>query len=261
MASLSNHQSSQFTKLIYIGDSGTGKTGSLVSLVQDGYKLRVLDFDNGLDALVAWINKECPDKITQVDFETVRDKYKSGPGGPTVAGQAKAFVDGLKLMEKWTDETDPAEWGEDTIFVLDSLTSFGKAAFEWAKGMNPTAKDPRQWYFSAQQAVENTIALLTGEPFHSNVIVISHINYRELQDGTTKGYTNAVGSALGPKLALYVNTLVLAESSGSGKNVHRKIKTVPTTTIDLKTPAPFKIESELDLGTGMSEIFKMLKGK
>ena len=49
----SEHKSRKYVKLLYLGDSGTGKTGSLVSLVQAGYKLRVIDLDDGLDALTA----------------------------------------------------------------------------------------------------------------------------------------------------------------------------------------------------------------
>ena len=51
MPSLANHQSNEFTKLLIEGDSGSGKTGALASLVKAGYKLRILDMDNGLDAL------------------------------------------------------------------------------------------------------------------------------------------------------------------------------------------------------------------
>lgn len=259
MPSLTDHHSGSFIKLAYIGDSGTGKTGSLTSLVAAGYKLRILDLDNGLDALVQHIRQECPDKLANVDYETVRDKYSSTPMGPQVKS-AKAFVAAIKLMEKWSDDSDPAEWGADTIFVLDSGTSFGKAGFEWARGMNPGAKDPRQWYFSAQQAFENTIALLTGEAFRTNFILISHVSYRELQDGTTKGYASAIGSALGPVISKYFNSLVLAETSGSGKNVRRRIRTVPTSVVDLKNPAPFKVEAELPLESGLATLFETLKG-
>jgi GTPase SAR1 family protein len=37
MTSLAEHHSSHIVKLLYIGDSGTGKTGSLTSLVKGGY--------------------------------------------------------------------------------------------------------------------------------------------------------------------------------------------------------------------------------
>lgn len=253
MPTLDQHQSSSYTKVVYIGDSGTGKTGSLVSLLADDYKFKILDMDNGLDALVHYAREQCPDKLSNVEFETIRDEYKSTKSGPMIRGQPKAFVGALDILTQWSEIEDP-----NTIFVLDSLSAFGRAAFEWAKGMNPLAKDPRQWYFSAQQGVESTIAMLTGEQFKMNVILISHVNYKEIIEGVHKGYVNAIGSALGPTIAKYFNTLILAESSGSGTNVRRKIKTLPTGVIDLKVPNP-KVDKELPLETGLSTLFKQLK--
>lgn len=258
MPKLSSHQSGKFVKLIYIGDSGTGKTGSTVSLLAEGYKLRFLDMDNGLDVLRQFASRDCPDKLDNVEFITLRDKMRAGPAGPVVSNP-KAFTDSLKFLTKWEDESDPAEWGEDTFLVVDSVSAWGKAAFNWAVGLNPTAKDPRQWYFTAQKAIEDAIALLSSEAFRTNVLLISHINYRELQDGTTKGYPNAVGSALGPIISRYFNTLLLAESTGMGKNTRRKIKTLPTGVIDLKNPAPFKIEAEYPLESGLAEIVRNIK--
>lgn len=259
MPSLADHHAAEIAKLIYIGDAGTGKTGSLVSLVGAGYKLRILDMDNGLDSLVAFARKECPDKLDNVQFETRRDTFKSGPAGPRVI-RPKAFVEAIKLMQTWSDESDPAEWGKDTIFVLDSLTAFSNAAFEWAKGLSPDAKDPRQWFYAAQKAVEDTIAMLTSEEFKCNVIIISHVNYTERNDGSIKGYASAVGSALGPKLSKYFNTVLLAETKGSGQSVTRKIRTVPTMTVDLKNPVPFNLPPELPLETGLNDLFEILKG-
>jgi len=255
MPSLDNHHSSEFVKLMYIGDSSTGKTGSLASLVDAGYKLRIMDMDNGLDALKNFADES---KLQNVDYETRRDKWKGTKSGPIIVGVPKAFTDSLSLMTEWSDESTPAEWGADTIFVLDSLTAFGRSAFEWAKAMNATAKDPRQWYFTAQQAVENTLSLLTSEAFHANVIVISHVNYKELTEGIHKGHPSAIGTALGPTIPRYFNTLVLAEASGMGKNVRRRIKTMPTGVIDLKTPVP-SIEYELPLETGLATLFEKLK--
>lgn len=267
MPSLADHTSGKIVKTLYIGDSGTGKTGSLASLVKAGYKLRVLDFDGGLDILRAFILNECPEKLSNVDYIFLRDKVKiqpsaiyGGAAGPVVPqGQAKAFTNALKFMEKWEDGSIPAEWGPDTIFVLDSLSTFARNAFSWAQGMNPASKDPRQWYGAAQKAIEDTLALLTSDDFATNVIVISHVNYKEVVEGVTKGYPNAIGTALGPTIARYFNTLVLAESTGSGKHTKRKIKTMPTGIIDLKTPAPFAVDAELPLETGMAELFEKLK--
>lgn len=254
MPTLDNHQSSSFTKLIYIGDSGTGKTGSLVSLVAAGYKLKILDMDNGLDFLVAAIRKECPDKLSAVEYETYRDEYRATKAGPMIKGGARAFVDALTKLEEWSKIEDP-----NTIFVLDSGSAFGRSAFEWAKGMNPMSKDPRQWYFAAQQGVETTIAMLTGEEFRMNVIIISHVNYKEIVEGVNKGYANFVGSALGPTIPKYFNTMILAESIGAGKNTKRRIKTLPTGVIDLKIANP-TADAEYPLETGLATIFSTLKG-
>src|SRR5262252_9685406 len=51
MPGLEDHQSNDFVKMLLIGDAQAGKTGSLVSLVKAGYRLRILDFDNKLDVL------------------------------------------------------------------------------------------------------------------------------------------------------------------------------------------------------------------
>ena len=260
MPKLSQHHSDDFVKLLYLGDSGTGKTGSLTSLVKDGYKLRILDLDNGLDVLRNFVMAECPDKIDNIDFETVRDQYKASPMGPIVAGAPKAFVDSLKLMNKWSDDSLPATWGGDTIFVMDSLSGLAKAAFEWSKGVNPGAKDPRQWYHAAQQAVEQVIALLTSATFKTNVIIIAHVQLIEQNDGTMRGYANTIGKALGPTIPTYMNTMILARSRVVGQEAKRTIVTAPTSIIDLKNPAPFKVDKELPLGTGLSTIFKQLKG-
>lgn len=265
MAPLKDHQFDSLVKLVYIGDSSTGKTGSLTSLVAAGYKVRVLDFDNGVGTLRSYVLKECPDKIGNVDSIAVRDEMKlatsalyNGRKGPTVSSP-KAFTDGLGYMEKWDDGTNPAEWGPEYIFVVDTLSAYGKAAFAWAKGLNPGAKDPRQWYFAAQTAVEDTIALLTSAAFKTNVIIISHVNYKDAVEGSSKGYVNAIGSALGPTIPRYFNTLVLAETVGFGKSIRRTIKTVPTGVVDLKTPVAHTVSAELPLETGMATLFELIR--
>lgn len=261
MPSLAEHQSSEFTKLIYLGDSGTGKTGSLASLVCAGYQLRILDLDNGLDSLATYVRATCPAKAEAVSFITVRDGITPGTSGPKIS--PRAFVEGTKLMAQWEDGSIPAEWGANTIFVLDSLSAYGRAAYAWARGLNPSAKDPRQWYHAAQQGVEDVIALLTSEAFRANVIIITHINYKEVMEGETKGYANVIGTAMGPVIPRYFNTMIAAEKTVSGKNVARTIKVRPTYTLDLKAPiepndlpdTPFPIDS------GMAQIFRLLRGE
>lgn len=253
MPTLDNHASSLYTKVLYIGDSSSGKTGSLVSLLKDGYSMRILDMDNGLTALKLF-GKAAGADLSLVEYETYRDEYVSGKAGPKLKGQPKAFVDAMAKLTEWSEINDPM-----CITVVDSLTFLGKTAMNWAQGMNPTAKDPRQWFYTAQKAVESVLALLTSEAYKQNLIVISHVNYKEVMEGVHKGYPSAVGSALGPTVASYFDTLILAEASGSGTNVRRRIKTLPTGVIDLKMPTS-GIDKELPLETGLATIFAELKG-
>lgn len=261
MASLADHKAEPFIKFFYVGDSSSGKTGSLVSLVKAGYKLKILDMDNGVGILASYIKKECPEKLGNVDVVSFRDKYGLKQTGDIgVVGGAKAFANAAKVLTKWEDGSDPASWGPDTFLVIDTLTTLGKASLAWAESLAPSAKDPRQWYFSGQQALEGMVAMLLGPDMKCNVIIITHITARELVDGTQKGFpSSGVGSALGPTLAKYCNTMVLAESSGMGDNVKRKIKTTPTGFVDLKTAAPFDMMSSYDLGTGLATIVEKLK--
>lgn len=254
MPTLDQHNSSEYAKILYIGDSGTGKTGSLVSLLKAGYNFRILDLDNGLTALIQFARgAECD--LSKVEYETYRDEYRSTNAGPLIKGTPKAFVNAMTKLTEWSEIEDP-----NGITVLDSLTFLGKSAYAWARGMNPTAKDPRQWFYAAQQAVESVLALITGAAYKQNVIIISHVNYKEVMEGVHKGYPNAVGSALGPTIASYFDTMVLAEAVGSGANVKRKIKTLPTGVIDLKMPSPL-VEKELPLETGLATIFATLKNQ
>ena len=258
MATLDKRQESPFIKALYIGDSSTGKTGSLESLVAAGHKLRVIDLDAGIGILAGIISHKCPALLSAVDYESPRDKYKTSPMGIILDGPPKAFNTAMTLLDKWPDGTSPKDWGNETILVIDSLTALGRAAYAWFDKLNPSAKDKRQVYYTAQDAIEDFVVNVTAEEFKTNVLIISHVAYDE---NRIKGYTSAIGKALGPKLPKYFNNLFLAESKGSGDNVKRVVRTVPTGVIDLKNERPFDLPKELPLETGMATIFSTLKGQ
>jgi len=179
--------------------------------------------------------------------------------GPKVVGTPKAYVNVCAALEKWPDDgSDPATWGKDTILVLDSLTNGGRAAFQWARAMNAASKDPRQWYKTAQDLIEDLVANLTSETFGTNVIVITHVDMFE-SNGIIKGIASSIGKALGPKLPRFFNTMILSETTGTGKNVKRKLKTAPTAMLDLKNPAPMKIDAEYDIEDGLAKIVEKLR--
>lgn len=265
MPKLSSLANSPLVKLAYIGDSGTGKTGSLVSLVKAGYKLHVLDMDNGLPILNQYVNKECPDRLADIDYVSFQDPYVFTQSGPIINGNPTAYVNALKSLTKWEDGSTPAAWGPEHILVIDSFTHLARAAYEWAKGMNPTAKsgkeqDGRMWYHTGQQSLYQVLSMIKSDDFKSNAIVISHIKYDTDEDGhRTKGYMNGLGTAMGPILPSFFNNLVLAQREGNPGNFRRVIRMAPTELIDLKTAAPFKFGETLPLESGLATIFAKLK--
>lgn len=258
MPQLSKPSAATIVKMLLIGDSSTGKTGALASLIKEGYHLHVLDFDNKIAGgiLPILVQRDCPDKLVNVDYEVLRDKLKSSALGPIPDGVATAFTKGLALLDKWSDGSKPSEWGEKHILVVDSLTFLSDAAFAWARSMNPSAKDPRQWFYAAQQAVEGTIAMLTAGSFNTNVVVISHVHWQNRPDGSMKGYPSTVGSALGPTIPAYFENMAHTHIV-NGKRI---IQTTPTALIDLKNPAAFKMLPSLPVETGLADFFKTLKG-
>ena len=274
MPSLSQHQSLKYIKALYMGDPGSGKTGSLVSLLKAGYKLRIYDFDNLLGSLVQYAQKDAPDKVSNVAFQTFTDKMKgldvpvvmngaSMKVIPFVDGQPKAFADAMKQLNYWKTPAEdlgkPQDWGEDTVVVIDSLTTMAAACFRYVQYMNPSAREPQTYYFSAQQLLMQVIALLCSEQFHANVLVLAHIAYDQNQMNLTKGFPRSIGSALNQQIGAYFNCVLMCESSGSGERVKRVIRTNSTGIVDLKNPVSFKVPDTIPIESGLADFFKAVK--
>ena len=268
MPTLEKHQSNEYTKLLCLGDSGSGKTGGLAPLVNAGYHLRILDMDNGLESLKQQVLRLCPEKIANVEYRTLRDKRKASPSGPIIDGSPKAFIEAIRMLDRWRyvdggNEIDlgvPAEWGPDVILVIDSLTFLSDAAYDWREPLTPKGKegkyDQRAVYKDAQDAIESVLALVTSEAFRTNVIVTSHVKYVDNPDGTKKGYPTAVGSALSPQIPRYFNTVALFQTKAGGK---RTLHTAATAMIDLKNPKPFEMAKEYPIETGLADLFSVLR--
>lgn len=260
MPKASEHKSAAITKLLLVGESGSGKTGALASLAAAGYKLRILDFDNGLDFLMREMRKRHPDKLDNIEYISLRDKLKKGPAGIMPVGIPRAYSDAIGYLDKWEDGTIPSDWGPEYVLVIDSLTFLASAAFRWKEALNPNAKEPRSIFYAAQDAVEDVLAAVTSPEFNANVIVTSHLRWMERQDGVPKAFPTAIGGALSPKVPSYFNSLVLAETVGAGTNaVRRQIRTAPTIYLDLKNPAGADLSQPLPIETGLADFFRKVQ--
>lgn len=262
MPSLANHQSNLFTKLLFLGDAKSGKTTALWSLAKAGYRLRILDFDNLLDALKERLLTEAPEALANVEFRTLRDPYKMTALGPAIDGKASAFIDGMKMLDKWKyDQTDlgvPSEWGPDCILVVDSLSRLCDAAYDFHFSIAPAKSDGRQIYGAAQDAVEMVLANLTSDRFGTNVIVICHGMYMDMPDQTKKIFPQGVGQKLSPKIPEYFPVYVQIKNK-LGKRI---IQLESDQMVNLAMPkiSAFKDKS-ISADSGLAEIFAVLRGK
>lgn len=267
MPTLDTHHSSELIKLLVVGDSKSGKTGAMASLVAAGYHLGIMDMDNLLAPLRTYIMHTCPDKIGNVHYVTLRDHYSSGSEGPAIKGTPKAFMSAIKLMDHWKTEDEdlgsPANWGPDWIFVLDSLSRFCDSAFDFREPLTPRGKsgqyDARATYGDSQDAVEKTLANLTSEGFRTNVIVIGHLSYMTIQDPSgadrMKAFPQGIGQKLSPKIPQYFPSVVHFYNNG-GK---RTLRTNSTPLLDLANPKPFEMSKEYPIETGLADFFAVLR--
>lgn len=256
MARFSDEEDSiQPIKLLMMGASGSGKTSSLLSLIEAGYDVRVLDLDKGINPLKGFILQECPDKKHLLDVESVSDELRGNSMGIEIQ-KAKAFPTAMKRLTKWTDDSVPAEWGLDTVCVIDSLSRLGDYAYSLEKKNNPVVKDRRQWYFSAQQLLRQFLDMITADSFHTNVIVMAHINIQDTPEGE-KQLPKSIGQAFNTDIPTFFNNMVVARKIGAKKRV---ITLHPSNNVDLKNEKPFKFdEPEIPLRTGLAEIFEKLR--
>lgn len=282
MPALAQHKSTSITKMLLIGDSGTGKTGALASLPLAGFNMRVLDFDNGLD-IVANLLKDSPEALAKVHYETCTDSFKN-LNGRLVPKKAKAWAKAMKLLDHWkvgtpaTDTTPASEgfydlgkvtsWNANDILVIDSLTHMGHAAMRYIQEMNgKLGEHPRiqDWGF-VQTLIADLLSLLYDDEVKCNVVVTAHIDYiweerkdekdRVVERILTKGYPSAPGAKLSPKVGSYFNSMLQVVMEGNGVHAKRKIITNPLGVIDLKNSNPAKVKKSYPVETGLAEFFK-----
>lgn len=265
MPALSKHHATHTTKLLFIGDSGAGKTGALASLAQAGYNLRILDLDNGIDVLHNLLldpeSPYGPQAHEKVHYITVTDPMKKSPSGRMIPTKATAWQRVAGLLDNWVDGEDKfgplSSWTPQDILVIDSMTMLANAALNFVLAMNARlGQQPHQsdWY-TGQGMIESLVQMLFDESIVANVIINCHVTYIGEENGPQRGYPATLGRALSPKIGRYFNTVLMARTTGSGTNIKRKILTQSQPMIELKNTAPLKVKAEYDLATGLAEYF------
>lgn len=279
MAAISTLASREPIKMLVLGASGSGKTGALLALARQGFKLRVADFDNGAAGTLLPLMKPQEregDKVLDIDIEVFADRMKQMPvfiqsGKPPqlvmqVVDNPDCWERFGKSFDNWPGKGSIMSWGPDTIFVLDSLSFASQASLRHIlrinnrNGLQPYQSD----WGDAMREVEAILAALYNPLVKCHVIVNSHILYvgEEETPGVDRreGYPMTIGNKLSPRVPRYFNVMVRAKSTRTGNDTIRKIHTKGDVGLELKVPVP-GIAKEFPQETGLADLFAALGWK
>lgn len=274
MAKLSSHHSGSLAKTLGVGDSGSGKSGSIASLAKAGFQVRILDCDNGAD-IVRNMLLDDPAAMDRVDVETVTNEYTTmlvagGQRRPVPKAPADAFAKALMLLDKWSDGTTPSKWGPSHFLVLDSFSFLSQQSMDYTLAQNNRlgGRPEKQHWGAAIADLEAVLQLLYSKSFNTNVLVLTHVTYitsdtnkegdtiavkSAVEDGATP-YPNALGSKLPAKMGSYFNNMIGYQTVGN----RREIRTDQMKALGFKSSNPKGVKPSYKIETGLAEFFRDL---
>lgn len=268
MPSLADHPSSSVVKMLICGDSGAGKSGALASLVDAGYKLRILDFEAGLDPLIGHIQDRS--KLDNVAYETLKDEFKI-IGSNMAVSKAPSFQRALALLQNWEPYGPIQNWDdpEHTILVIDTIGSMARSAFNMVLKANNvlgpmgTRGGPETSHWGGgMDNIDRVLDNITNPalvPCH--LIVTSHVYYQETKNEKThevtpvKAFPELLTKSQNPKAGRRFNNLISLSLTGGD----RSFKTKRDNLLLCKTSKPIKDKYKIE--TGLAEIFHDLLSK
>jgi hypothetical protein len=270
-------------RIMVVGYPGMGKTGALASLLNAGFKLRILDFDGNLEPLLLYADHK---RLPLLDAVHLEDNTRMGASGIEPIGTPTAFASAFSLMDEWKYKEGDVEvnlgksdsWGLDTVVVLDSLTSMGDAAKARAMKMQnktPLNMTDRVWGLAMGEQ-EEFIKRMTRSSNKFHVIVLAHLKMigpKMIRQGDspltesikteqaslieTKLFPSALGWALPQTIAQHFPTVVEMAAVIRGKTTSRVLKTIPRPELDVKLPARIA-GKEFDISDGLLQILQEL---
>lgn len=221
-------------KVLLMGDSGTGKTSSLQTLIDCGITPFMIATEQNA---VQELNKFPAGKFhykyippgpgTDVDFGSALDMLKkvnqlsyellTKVSDPFKQAHNK-LVEVVAACKDFTSDVDgrnygdASKWGTDRALVLDSLSGLSDMAFALVVGNKPVRAMPD--YQVAQQSLRMllNIAVSINSPF----VLIAHLSREkdEITGGTTVT-ASTVGQKLGPDLPRMFSDVIRTKREGT----------------------------------------------
>lgn len=237
-------------KELLVGDSGTGKTHVVRTLIGTGIQPILLATEPGFRSLSPCDNPACeicknnrqaapipwayippmkpdePGKTGSLDIliEQAQNTMTKDQQALTKIYDAKRkddfsqFAEVLKWLKNPVDSTGVAygpvgTWNTDRALIFDGLSSMGQMAMDMFAGRRPLYDKPD--YQIAQRAIGNLMVYLTMQ-VRCHVVVIAHVGRGEdTLEGRNKITVNTVGQKLAPELPRMFDDMIHAEREGA----------------------------------------------
>lgn len=235
-------------KVILLGDSGTGKTYSIRTLLDAGLTPFIIFTEPGMES-VGDILQDCHYKyippasagwegllnigkmVNTLDYEGIA-KMKD-------ANKRKydEFLQVIETCNNFVDQNgkvwgDVMNFGTDKVLVIDSLSGLNDMASNLVVGGKPV-KAMQDWQVAQNMLKKLIDKLCTG--CHCSLILMAHIA-RETDEvtGGTRLFVSTLGKALAPDLPAYFSDVIQTQRTGSkwtwdlsGANIAVKGRNLP----------------------------------
>jgi hypothetical protein len=129
-------------RMLIEGYPGTAKTGCIASLLNAGYKVRMIDFESNYAPLLQFTD---PSALVNLDIQTFQDQYRMDHNDHMVPlGRPSSFNDAMRALKEWKYKDEDGtevnlgsshEWGRDTVIVVDSITANSEAVIRRTEAM------------------------------------------------------------------------------------------------------------------------------
>lgn len=273
-------------KLINIGDTGTGKTGALASLAAAGYNVRVIDLDNGMEAVINLMtdpkSKYPPEAVDRIRWRTVTEPMRVlngiiAPKNATVWQTAMTMLETWKGDRRYDRETKQivqttdglgnlGTWGPNDILVIDTLSTLGTAAMNFFLVLNGdlfkkrTSMEQMRDIGATQTMLDKLLQLVFDESVQCHVIINTHVvfakedgsNIEPGYEGLRYAFPAAIGKAMSTKIGKYFNHMLMTRKEGT----QQKIYTRGLANVGLKSGAPLRVAASYGVENGLAEYFK-----
>ena len=197
-------------KIILIGENGSGKSGAIMSLLCAGYKVRMIDTDNGARTLKGLFNSNdypyqkylkskdinITEAFSSISFSIPmafrRVTYKVGSetkiNNVLAPKHADTWQEIIDTLANWKDpETNInngnfTDWDNSYVLVTDSFTTISQMAYYAAQQLHNRLGALEEGYThqqdvgTAQNQLRRFLEFIFGANVKCNLVFICHIN-------------------------------------------------------------------------------------